>query len=201
MIDKPGEQRPGEVWPSAEYQQQVEYLRAAVGRPVYLVEIAASPIALGVRQTGEPHVLLDVIEFARPDPSRGLAPHMIILDDGRGINLGQLVRVSVERAYGPSPAQTLYLDRELQQTLLLRERRLSREFITRHARLLLGQVLGQAAAPALEGSRERTGQTALIGEKDHREEAEPGHDDQDDDQRQGKIFEGEPVAHRQRFRQ
>jgi len=200
-MHKPEEQRPGEVWPSADYQRQVERLRAAVGRTVYLVELAASPITLGVRQTGQAHVLLDVIEFARPDPARGLAPHMIVLDDGRGINLGQLVRISLDRAYGPSTEQTLYLDRELQQQLLLRERRLSREFIARHARLLLGQVLGQTTPPALETDRKRPGRAALVGKQDHREEAEPRHDDQDDDQRQGKILEGEPVAHRQRFRQ
>ena len=198
---EPGAQRPGEVWPSADYQRQVECLRAAVGRTVYLVELAASPITLGVRQTGQPHVLLDVIEFARPDPARGLAPHMIVLDDGRGINLGQLVRVSLERPYGPSPAQTLYLDRELQQQVLLRERRLSREFIARHARLLLGHVLGQTTPPALDSDRDRPGSPRLVGKQDHREKAEPRHDDQDDDQRQGKILEGEPVAHRRRFRQ
>ncbi|MFO8154071.1 hypothetical protein [Thioalkalivibrio sp.] len=200
-MSEPGQQHPGQLWPSADYQRQVECLRSAVGRTVYLVELAASPITLGVRQTGQAHVLVDVIEFARPDPARGLAPHMIVLDDGRGINLGQLVRVSVDRAYDPSAAQTLYLDRELQQQLLLRKRRLSRAFIAHRARLLLGQVLGKAESPSLETDRDRAGGPALVGEQDHREEAEPRHEDQDDDQRQGEILEGEPVAHRRRFRQ
>ena len=203
-MSAPDRQHPGQLWPSADYQLQVERLRSAVGRTVYLVEVAASPITLGVRQTGEPHILLDVIDFARPDPARGLAPHMIVLDDGRGINLGQLVRVSVDRAYGPSADQTLYLDRELQQQLLLRKRRLSRAFIARHARLLLGHVLGQTEPPpppSLEADQDWRDRTALAGEQDHRKEAEPRHDDQNDDQSQGKILEGEPVAHRQRFRQ
>lgn len=200
MIQDPNNPPSGQLWPSAAYQRQVERLRDAVGQTIYLVELAASPIHVGVRQTGQPHVLLAVIDFPRPDPTRGLAPHMIILDDGRGVNLGQLVRISLDRAYGPSPAQTLYLDRELQQQLLLRDRRLTRSFIARHARMLLGHVLGQVTAPteALEDSR--SGRPALVSEQDHREEAEPRHHDQQDDQRQGKILEGEPVAHRQPFR-
>lgn len=195
------EQRRSEVWPSADYQRQVERLRAAVGNTVYLIELATSPISLGIRQTGQGHVLLDVIDFARPDPARGLAPHMIVLDDGRGINLGQLVRVSLERAYGPSPPETLYLDRELQQQLLLRERRLSRAFIRQHAHRLLGQVLGQTSPASPQNDRALARDAKLLGKQDHREEAEPGHDDQENNQRQGEILEGEPVAHRQQFRQ
>jgi hypothetical protein len=194
-----GSERGGELWPSEDYLRQVRTLRAAIGRTVYLVELAATPISLGIRQTGQPHVLLDVLEFPRPDPARGLAPHMVVLDDGRGINLGQLVRISLDRPFDPAAEQVAYLDQDLQQRLLLQERRLSREFITRHARLLLGQVLGKAAPPGL-GARERAAQP-LLGEEDHREEAEPGHHDQQNDQRQGEILEGEPVAHRQRFRQ
>lgn len=86
-----------------------------------------------------------------PDPARGLAPHLILLDDGRGINLGRLVRVSLDRAFGPSPAQVLYQDRTLQNQLLSGRRRLSRRFIARTSRLVLGQLLGKTGLPALEG--------------------------------------------------
>jgi hypothetical protein len=200
LMDDPGSQRPGELWPSADYARQLGALRAAVGRTVYLIELAATPIHLGIRQTGQPHVLVDVIDFPRPDPARGLAPHMIVLDDGRGINLGQLLRISLERPFDPSPAQVLYQDDELRQQLLLRERRLSRRFIAQRARLLLGQVLGRSAPPSLGGPEPIRGLPS-IGEEDHREEAEPGDDDQQNDQRKGEIFKGEPVAHRQRSRQ
>nr|WP_296752608.1 hypothetical protein [Thioalkalivibrio sp.] len=199
-MDDRGSLRPGELWPSAAYSRQVQTLRAAVGRTVYLVELAATPIHLGIRQTGQPHVLLDVIDFSRPDPARGLAPHMIILDDGRGINLGQLLRISLERPFDPAPGQVLYQDDELRQQLLLRERKLSRKFIAERARLLLGQVLGRSAPPSLAGPEPTRGLPS-IGEEDHREKAEPGDDDQDDDQRQWEIFKGKPVAHRQKSRQ
>jgi len=199
-MDDPGSQPPGELWPSADYARQLEALRAAVGRPVYLVELAATPTHLGIRQTGQPRVLVDVIEFPQPDPARGLAPHMIILDDGRGINLGQVLRISLERPFDPSPAQVLYQDNELRQQLLLRERRLSRRFIAQRARLLLGQALGRSAPPSI-GGPEPLRELPLSGEEDHREEAEPGDDDQQNDQRQGEILKGKPVAHRQRSRQ
>jgi hypothetical protein len=141
----------GTLWPSAGYARQVQRLRAAIGADVYLVELLASDTHLAVRQTGTPHVLLDVLDFPRPDPARGLAPHLILLDDGRGINLGRLVRVSLDRAFGPSPAQILYQDRVLQKRLLSGRRRLSRRFITRSSRLALGQLLGKTGLSALEG--------------------------------------------------
>jgi hypothetical protein len=192
--------RPGEVWPSAAYLRQVETLRSAVGRTVYLVEVAATPIHLGIRQTGQPFLLLEVLEFPRPDPARGLAPHMIVLDDGRGINLGRLLRISLERPFDPKPTQIVYQDQELQRQLLLHERTLSRESIADASHRLLGAILGRTAAPLLHAPEGRPG-TALAAEQHHREETHPGQHDQDDGQGQRKIFEGEPVAHDRRVRQ
>lgn len=189
-----------ELWPTAGYLRQVESLRAAVGNTIYLIELAATPISLGIRQTGQAHVLLDVIAFPRPDPANGLAPHMIILDDGRGINLGQIIRISLDKPFDPPSAQILYQDTELRQQLLLRERRLSRKFIAERARLLLGQALGRSEPPSLTDSRPER-QRASIGEQDHRKEAEPGKNDQKDDQGKGEILEGKPVAHGRRSRQ
>jgi hypothetical protein len=146
-----GTPEPGTLWPSPAYTRHVKRLRAAIGQNIYLVELLASDTHLAVRQTGTPYVLLDVLDFPRPDPARGLAPHFILLDDGRGINLGRLVRVSLDRAFGPSPAQVLYQDRALQKRLLLGKRRLSRRFIAHSSRLALGQLLGRTGLPALEG--------------------------------------------------
>lgn len=141
----------GTLWPSAVYNRHVKRLRAAIGQNIYLVELLASDTHLAVRQTGTPYVLLDVLDFPRPDPARGLAPHLILLDDGRGINLGRLVRISLDRAFGPSPKQILYQDRALQKRLLLGKRRLSRRFIARSSRLALGQLLGKTGLPEVEG--------------------------------------------------
>lgn len=136
------------LWPSPEYAEQVERLRAAVGETVYLAEIEATEVHLGVRLTDKPYVLLGVVDFPRPDPSRGLAPHLILLDDGRGVNLGRIARISCDRPFGPEPAQVLFQDRRSVQALLTRERQLSTELIAQRSRQLLGEILGAPAAQA-----------------------------------------------------
>ena len=134
-----------DLWPSPDYHRQVERLRAAIGETVYLVELIESAIQIGVHLGGTPHELLGVIDFPRPDPARGLAPHLLLLDDGRGVNMGRIARVSRRRPFAPEPADVLYLDRAATDNLLFAERRLSREFIARRTRAALGECLGYAA--------------------------------------------------------
>ncbi len=146
------EEREGRLWPSAAYARQLERLRGAVGRPVFLVELRTDEMQLGVHLCDRPQLLLDVVDFPRPDPALGLAPHLLVLEDGRGVNLGRIARVSLETPFAPEPEQLLYEDPFLLERLLYRERRLSREFTARRSRLLLARVLGYEApdAPALE---------------------------------------------------
>lgn len=150
----------GRLWPSPDYSRQVEQLRAAVGETVYIAEIDASDAQLAVRITDKPYVLLGVIDFPRPDPVRGLAPHCILLDDGRGVNLGRIARLSVGRAFGPAPAEILFQDRAALRRLLFQDRRLSPELIAQRSKALLGQILGQKSAeidPRLEAPRRALG--------------------------------------------
>lgn len=130
------------IWPSPEYTAQVERLRGAVGQTIYLAEIETTAVQLGVRLTDQAFVLLGVVDFPRPDPIRGLAPHLILLDDGRGVNLGRIARISLERPFGPTPAQVLFQDRRSVKALLTRERRLSERLIAERSHALLGQILG-----------------------------------------------------------
>ncbi|WP_200254328.1 hypothetical protein, partial [Thiococcus pfennigii] len=139
----PPEER--DLWPSPGYHRQVERLRAAVGETIYLVELIESAIQLGVHIGATPHELLGVIDFPRPDPSRGLAPHLLLLDDGRGVNLGRIARVS-RRPFDPAPTDLLYLDRAAHEHLLFAQRRLSPAFIAERTRLALGACLGQVAS-------------------------------------------------------
>lgn len=132
------------LWPSDDYHRQVARLRDAVGETIYLVELSESAINLGIHISGSPCILLAVIDFPRPDPTRGLAPHLILLDDGRGVNLGRVARIS-RRPFAPAADELLYLDLAAQHNLLFAERRLSRDFIADRARHLLGQVLGRSA--------------------------------------------------------
>lgn len=136
----------GRLWPSPEYTRQVERLRAAVGEKIYLVEITATEVQLGVRITGKPYVLLGLVDFPRPDPLKGLAPHLILLDDGRGVNLGRIARITREHPFNPAPADLLFQDGEASQALLWRDRQLSDAFIAQRAKALLGEVLGVPTA-------------------------------------------------------
>jgi len=143
----------GQLWPTPDYAVQVERLRSAIRHPVYLVELVPTEINLGVHYTDKPYVLLDVLDFPRPDPAKGLAPHMLLLDDGRGVNLGRIARVSTASPFNPTPAQILYTDREALQRLLFVERRLSQQFIAARSRALLGQLLAKVPAAASLATR------------------------------------------------
>lgn len=141
----------GGLWPAPEYHRQVEQLRAAVGETIYLAELDGSDVQLGVRLTGRPYTLLGVVDFPRPDPVQGLAPHLILLDDGRGVNLGRIARISTGHAFAPAPAEILFQDRAALRALLFHERRLSHALIAERSRQSLGEVLGQPAAPDGKG--------------------------------------------------
>jgi hypothetical protein len=147
------------VWPPPDYARQVERLRAAIGETVYTVELTFNGLSVAAVYAGEAHVLLDVADFARPDPSRGLYPHMLVFDDGRGINLGRIARVSLRTAFDPASDDVLYADRQVQQTLLYGPRRLSPKRIAAVSRLQLAAILGVPARDLLrhepdEGRRE-----------------------------------------------
>ncbi|MBA1443701.1 MAG: hypothetical protein M3H12_06330 [Chromatiales bacterium] len=131
------------LWPSPAYTRQVAALKNAIGKKVYLVELKPGDINMGIRLSDTPFELLGVVDFPRPDPTKGIAPHLILLDDGRGINLGHIARISLNTPFSPSTANTLYQDRFLMQNLLLRERRLSKASIAAKSKALIGRLLGK----------------------------------------------------------
>ena len=141
-----------ELWPSPGYLRQVDLLRNAIGQEIFLTEFKQGKINLGVHYSGMGYDLLDVIDFPRPEPVNGIAPHMIILDDGRGINLGRVARITINKAFSPSKSDTLYRDSFLMDEFLLRERRLSKASIAARSKALLGDILSE---PQLLGSRKR----------------------------------------------
>jgi hypothetical protein len=135
------------LWPSENYCQQVEQLRAWIGQNIYLIELHPSQINLGISITNTAYVLLAVLDFPRPDPSQGLAPHFLLLDDGRGVNLGRIARVTI-RPFSNMPDDILYQDIEISKNILFAERRLSKELIAEYSRQSLAMVLGKPLPPA-----------------------------------------------------
>jgi hypothetical protein len=151
----------GGLWPSPDYVRQVEVLRAAIGETVFVAELEVTDVQLGARLTDRPYVLLGVVDFPRPDPARGLAPHLVLLDDGRGVNLGRIARITRSRPFSPAPDDVVYQDRPVLQGLLFNERRLSPAYIAHQSRRLLGELLGAqtAGSPALDAPEDHHRET------------------------------------------
>lgn len=134
----------GKIWPSPAYRKQLETLKSAIGKKIYFVELRQTDINMGIRITDTAYELLDVIDFRKPDPVKGLAPHMIILDDGQGINLGRIARISLNTAFSPVASDILYQDTFLVDNLLYQERQLSNDYITARSKAVLEMMLGKA---------------------------------------------------------
>lgn len=132
-----------EIWPPKAYEQQLERLRKMIGQSVFVVELNATDINAGVKFTDKALTLLAVIDYPQPDPYRQLCPHMLILDDGRGINLGRVARVSVGSAFQPSVEQMLYVNYDYVQAVLEAPRSLSRAKLSATSTALLASVFGE----------------------------------------------------------
>lgn len=135
--------REGSLWPSDEYDEQVRLLRRNTGKSIYIVEIKITDINLAVTMQGRAVILLDVIAFPAPDPERRLYPHMLLLNDGRGLNLGRVARITTGHAFDPEPEDILFQEQHLLKTLLFHERRLSDESVAQVSKSQLARVLGR----------------------------------------------------------
>ena len=135
--------REGCLWPSDEYDEQVRHLHDNIGKSIYIVEIKITDINLAVTMQGRAVILLDVIAFPAPDPEQRLYPHMLLLNDGRGLNLGRVARITTGRAFDPSPDDILFQEHQLLKTLLFHERRLSDESVASVSKTNLARILGR----------------------------------------------------------
>jgi hypothetical protein len=135
--------RQGSLWPSNEYDEQVRHLRRNTGKPIYIVEIKITDINFAVTMQGRAVILLDVITFPAPDPEQRLYPHMLLLNDGRGLNLGRVARITTGRAFDPEPEDILFQEQKLLKNLLFNERRLSDESVAGVSKSQLARVLGR----------------------------------------------------------
>lgn len=139
-----------ELWPSAAYYQQVEALRCMIGQPVYVVEINSTEVNAGVHFPGNPLELLAIVDFPRPDPYRQLCPHLLVLEDGRGVNLGRVARVTRNRAFAPVGEDVLFINQDFVDGVLFAPRTLSRESVAAITRTALGRMLGKEPEMALQ---------------------------------------------------
>lgn len=147
----------GRLWPGENYHRQVEKLRQQIGSQVYLCELRVTDINAAVHHTDRPYRLLAVIDFPQPDPDTNLYPHNILLDDGRGINLGRIASISIEQAFNPASHNILYQDRQLINRLLPGKQRVSPKSIQQTSRRLLAGILASHGRERLGHSGKSSG--------------------------------------------
>lgn len=131
-----------ELWPHTDYYQQVEHLRQLIGQPLYIVEIHSTEINAGVRFTDKPLTLLAIVDYPQPDPYRQLCPHLLVVDDGRGINLGRIARITVHTPFAAKAEDIVFINQYFVDNLLFAPRTLSKAFIRQTSQLLLAQLFG-----------------------------------------------------------
>ncbi|OAD23606.1 hypothetical protein THIOM_000556 [Candidatus Thiomargarita nelsonii] len=132
------------LWPSQEYGQSVQNLKAAVGQQIYIAEVNFSGTHLSMAINSTAFELLAVQKFPKPNPQTGLLPHFILLDDGRGINLGRIARISINTPFNPPADKVLYRHEALLKLLLSNEQRLTKEHISAISTALLKELLQKA---------------------------------------------------------
>lgn len=146
--DEPRQNADGNIWPSADYDQQIERLQAAIGQQVFLVELKQTDINMAIHHTDKAYELLAVIDYPRPDPEKGLFPHNILLDDGRGVNLGRIARITIDSAFSPDAGSILFEETTQFNQLTSSQHRATPASIAATSKELLGAILGDAGQSA-----------------------------------------------------
>ena len=139
-----------DLWPPAAYHRQIELLRNLIGQPIYIVEINETEVNAGVKFPAKPLTLLAIVDYPKPDPYRQLCPHLVVLDDGRGVNLGRVARITSRSAFSASPDDILYVNQAFVQEILYAPRTLSRESVRATLTALLAQIFGDTPGKFLE---------------------------------------------------
>lgn len=148
-----------QLWPSRNYSQQVEQLKNVIGKTIYIVELCVTEINVGVHHTGHGYELLDVLDYPQPDPKTNLYPHYILLNDGRGINLGRIEQISTEQAFNPPQSKIIYHDQQLLNKLLPHQERFSNESVILTSRFALEELLGKQHAQRLVNDQQANEKT------------------------------------------
>jgi hypothetical protein len=138
-----------ELWPKAEYYQQVERLHNLIGQPLYIVEINSTAINAGVRFSSQPLTLLAIVDYPEPDPYHQLCPHLLVVNDGRGINLGRIARITLNTPFVASADDLVFINQDFVDNVLLAPRTLSKAFIRQTSQLLLAQLFGDVSGKLL----------------------------------------------------
>lgn len=131
------------LWPDSQYYAKLEKLKLLIGRKIYLIEAVVTEINAGIHHTGQVYTLLAIVDYPQPDPKTGLLPHNIILDDGRGVNLGRIIQVSIESAFTAVEKNIIYRNDILLDNLLPHYNLMDKKSLTQISKALLANILGE----------------------------------------------------------
>lgn len=131
----------GELWPPNSYFEQLKNLYKMLDKPVYIIPLHQNKNSLTFSITGKAIVLVAIIDYPNPDPENHMYPHMLVFNDGTGINLGRLLQVSINRPFNPGKEDIIYKDKKLQKSLMFRKRQLNEESIRLTSKIALGELL------------------------------------------------------------
>lgn len=131
-----------EIWPQANYSEQIKQLKKNIGRKIFIMEAKFSGMHITPIQDAQPYELLAIVPFPKADPTQHLLPHLLVLDDGRGINLGRIIRITIESAYTMASEQTLFNNLSLKKMLIHEKRSLSKYSIHNTSKKELANLLG-----------------------------------------------------------
>ncbi len=146
----------GQLWPAEKYYQQLEQLHEIVNQAVYIIPLHQSQTSLTFSMSSKPLTLLAIVDYPIPDPENHIYPHMLIFDDGTGLNLGRILQVSINSPFNPDKEDIIYCDNKMQQTLMFGERRLNEESIRLASKYALGEALSLSQndiKKAIEGTQ------------------------------------------------
>lgn len=139
------------LWPDENYDAKLEKLQQLIGHKIFLIEAVVTDINAGIHHTGQAYTLLSIVDYPQPDPKTGLLPHVIILDDGRGINLGRIIQISIESAFTEAERNIIYKNDTLLNNLLPHYNPLDKKSLTQISKALLANILCKTeSAPAIQ---------------------------------------------------
>ena len=134
----------GKLWPPNSYFEQLKNLYKMLDKPVYIIPLHQNQNSLTFSITGKAIILVAIVDYPAPDPENHFFPHMLVFNDGTGINLGRILQVSINRPFNPGKEDIIYEDKKMQNSLMYQERQLNEDSIHLASRVALSELLSIA---------------------------------------------------------
>ncbi len=134
----------GKLWPPDSYYKQLKNLYKMLNKPVYIIPLQQNQNSLTFSISGQAIILIAIVDYPSPDPENHFFPHMLVFNDGTGINLGRILRVTINHPFNPDKEDIIYEDKKVQNSLMFRARQLNEESIHLTSRIALSELLNIA---------------------------------------------------------